>query len=275
MTHFGKIGIIGGGHMGSSLVGGLLQQQVKANDLLVADNNPSTLKLLNDKWGVSTFNSTHEIVSKVDILVLAVKPQQFKALLQDINKQFDATKTLVISIAAGITTTQIIKWLANPHCELVRAMPNTPALVGAGITGLYATPNVGASKKQQAQDLLGAVGETVWIKDESLMDVVTALSGSGPAYFYYLMETLINSATTLGLSHEVASKLTLQTAVGSAKMAQLSKEEIATLRAQVTSKGGTTEAGIAALKDGKLQDLITKTLQAATKRGKALSQEYD
>lgn len=275
MKVFGKIGIIGGGNMGSALVGGLRQQQVSAADILVADTNPQTCKLLSEKWGISTSLHPADIIEKVELLVLAVKPQHMKVLLNEIASQFQPNKTLLISIAAGITTTQIKKWLGQSFCDVVRAMPNTPALLNAGVTGLYATKDVSPAKKQQAQNLLNAVGETIWIEEESLMDVVTALSGSGPAYFFYLMEMLVNSATTLGLTHEIASFLTLQTAMGSAKMALLSQEDIATLRLNVTSKGGTTEAGINVLKDGKLQDLITKTLKAAAQRGKDLSQQFD
>lgn len=277
MTTLGKIGFIGGGNMGSALVGGLLSQKITTNNIIVADTDPQICSSLQDKWGISTTNKVLDVATRVDILVLAIKPQQMKTVLMEIASVFNAKQTLLISIAAGITTTQIIKWLDKPDCQLVRAMPNTPALLGEGISGVFANKNVSPSNRQQAMHLLNAVGQTVWIEDEEQMDLVTALSGSGPAYFFYLMEALINSATTLGLPREIASLLTLQTALGSAKMAQKShpSEDVATLRTKVTSKGGTTEAGIKVLKDGKLDGLIENTLKAAAKRGKELSQQYD
>ncbi len=277
MTTFGKVGFIGGGNMGSSLIGGLRQQRINASDIMVADNNPQTCHALAEKWGVVCTTDATQVAANVDILVLAVKPQHMKSLLQEIADHFQPSKTMLISIAAGITCTQIKHWIAQNDCQLVRAMPNTPALLGVGITGLYATDQVSTPRQQQAEQLLHTVGECVWLKEESLMDIVTALSGSGPAYFFYLMEALIKGATSLGLPEEIASKLTLQTALGSAKMALHAhpNEDVAQLRAKVTSKGGTTEEGIKVLKDGKLEDLITKTLSKAAQRGKTLSQQYD
>ncbi|MBS0286569.1 MAG: pyrroline-5-carboxylate reductase [Proteobacteria bacterium] len=276
MTTLGKIGFIGGGNMGSALVGGLLSHHFPVSDIIVSDNSPQVCELLQDKWGITTTTQSSDIVSTVDILVLAVKPQHMKTMLQEITTSFDVTRTLLISIAAGITTSQIKKWLGK-DCMLVRAMPNTPALLGMGMTGLFAPKNLDNSHKQQAANLLSCVGETVWLENEEHMDIVTALSGSGPAYFFYLMEALINSATTLGLPKEIASLLTLQTALGSAKMAQKAypNEDVAQLRSKVTSPGGTTQAGINVLKNGKLEELIENTLSAATQRGKELSQQYD
>ncbi len=277
MTTFGKIVFIGGGNMGSCLVGGLIQQGIPNASIWVVDQNPKTCQQLKETWGISTTDQLQDIVGLADILVLAVKPQHMRQVVEDIAKYMDLTKTLLISIAAGITTTQIQRWLNATDCSIVRAMPNTPAILGAGITGLYATTQVSHSKLNQADALLKSVGETVWVKDESLMDVVTALSGSGPAYFFYLMEAMIKGATALGLSSEIASKLTLQTALGSAKMALNTSENetVSQLREKVTSPGGTTEQGIKVLKDGKLEDLLAKTLKMATARGKTLSEQYD
>ncbi len=277
MTTFGKIGFIGGGNMGSCLVGGLIHQGTPNNSIWVAEQDPKTCQHLKETWGVTTSNQLQDIVGLVDILVLAVKPQNMRQVIEEVAKNIDLAKTLLISIAAGITTTQIQRWLKSTDCSIIRAMPNTPALLGAGITGLFATKQVSPSKLNQAEMLLKTVGETVWVKDESLMDVVTALSGSGPAYFFYVMEVMIKGATALGLPIEIASKLTLQTALGSAKMALNvgENEDIAQLREKVTSPGGTTEQGIKVLKDGKLEDLFANTLKMATARGKTLSEQYD
>ncbi len=277
MINFGKIGFVGGGNMGSCLIGGLLKKNITPDNIVVADQSPQTCQVLAQKWGINTTTEPNEIVSLVDILVLAVKPQQMKALLEHIAPSYNPAKTLVISIAAGITTSQIKRWLQQNDCQVVRAMPNTPALLGQGITGLYASEQVSLLGKQQADNLLNTVGETVWLNEESLMDVVTALSGSGPAYFFYIMEALLKGAISLGLAPEIASKLALQTALGSAAMAMHAApdEDVASLRAKVSSPGGTTEAGIKVLKDGKLEDLILKTLINATERGKELSQQFD
>ncbi len=181
MTMYRKIGIIGGGNMGSALIGGLYAKGVASMNMIVADTNPQTCKNLSEKWGVATTHEPSEMAADVDILVLAVKPQHMKDLILDLNAKVNSTKTLLISIAAGITTTQIKRWLAQPQGEIVRAMPNTPALYGVGITGLYATDNVSTTKKHIVNDLLSSLGETVWVQDEGLMDVITAVSGSGPA----------------------------------------------------------------------------------------------
>lgn len=270
-----KIGLIGGGNMGSCLVGGLIRHGHPSQQILVVDHNEQHRAQLEQKWEVFTTATPKDIISQVQILVLAVKPQSMREVIEEIAPIIDPQQTLLVSIAAGITTKQIQRWLLHPEFPIVRAMPNTPALLGVGITGLYATPQVNSTRLRQAETLLKALGEVVWIKDEALMDVVTALSGSGPAYFFYMMEGLIKSAITLGLPPEIASKLTLNTALGSATMALHSNEDITTLREKVTSKGGTTEQGINVLKDGKLQDLLVKTLTAATSRGKTLSEQYD
>jgi pyrroline-5-carboxylate reductase len=271
----GNIGFIGGGNMGASMIGGLIQHGCESNTIWVADKNEKTCRQLKEKWNINTSTQAVESLPHLDILVLAVKPQQIQTLMLEIAPLLKSQQTLIISIAAGITTAQIQRWLANTTCPIVRAMPNTPALHGVGISGLFATKQVNASQRQQAQDLLDAVGETVWIDDESLMDVVTALSGSGPAYFFYMMEALIKGATALGLPQDIASKLTLKTALGSAVMALQENEEVSQLRERVTSPNGTTEQGIKVLKDGKLEDLLAKTLIAATMRGKTISSQYD
>lgn len=275
MTALKRIGLIGGGNMGSCLVGGLIRHGHPSQQILVVDHNEKHRAQLEEKWQIFTTSNPKEILSQIHILVLAVKPQSMRAVVEEIAPLIDPQQTLIVSIAAVITTTQIQRWLSRSEFPVVRAMPNTPALLGVGITGVYASPQVNSAWQQQATILLQALGEVVWVKEEGLMDIVTALSGSGPAYFFYFMESLINSATALGLPEEIASKLTFNTALGSATMALHCNEDIMTLREKVTSKGGTTEQGINVLKDGKLQDLLAKTLTAATSRGKTLSEQYD
>lgn len=274
MHHLGNIGFIGGGNMGNCLIGGLIHHNVNAKYIWVADHQEEACAQLREKWGISAVTSNQEVAKLADVLVLAVKPQVMREVVQEIAPCLPS-KSLIISIAAGITTSQIRRWLNVAHQPIVRAMPNTPALLGQGITGLFATQAVSNESQQMAEHLLQTVGETVWVDQESLMDVITALSGSGPAYFFYLMEGLIKGAATLGLPPEIARKLTLHTALGSAKMALEAPEDIESLRAKVTSKGGTTEQGIQTLNDGKLHLLLLETLQAATLRGKALSEQFD
>ncbi|MBS0288904.1 MAG: pyrroline-5-carboxylate reductase [Proteobacteria bacterium] len=270
-----KIGIIGGGNMGSSLIGGLCQQGTPPDSIFLADHNLQHCQALKAKYGIFTTTQAAEI-KNIDILVLAVKPQDLRQVIMHLEKTSFFNNLLLISIAAGITTAQIQHWLGKPDYPIVRAMPNTPALIGKSITGLFATATVTKDKCAHAENLLKCVGETVWIQDEAWMDIVTALSGSGPAYFYYVMQAMIEGACALGLPKEIASKLTLNTALGSAQMAlHNQKESIEQLQAKVTSKGGTTEQGIKTLKDGKLADLIAKALKAAAERGKVLSKQYD
>ncbi|MFI4937415.1 MAG: pyrroline-5-carboxylate reductase [Candidatus Berkiellales bacterium] len=269
-----KIGIIGGGNMGECLIGGLIHQGHSPQKIWVADQQEEKLSNLHNKWQIFTSVHNQKVASEVDILVLAVKPQSMKMVVEDLRLTFDPQKTLLVSIAAGITTQQIQHWLNNLAIPVIRAMPNTPALYGYGITGLYATSSSTSEQKQQAENLMTALGQTVWIHEESQMDIVTALSGSGPAYFFYFMEALINGAKSLGLPADAASKLTFYTALGSAQMVLNSQEDILSLRQKVTSPGGTTEQGIKALKDGKLPELLLNTLQAATLKGKQLSEQY-
>ncbi len=274
MQSLGNIGFIGGGNMGSCLIGGLIKKGYPKQHLLVSDHGADTCRALQQTWDIYTTAHNLEMAKRADILVLAVKPQHLKNVLLEIASEVP-TSILIISIAAGITTVQIKRWLGNAQANVIRAMPNTPALLGHGITGLFAAKNISHTQRQQAEQLLSCVGETVWVEEEGLMDVVTALSGSGPAYFFYMMECLIKAGSDLGLPEEISSKLTLHTALGSALMALNSKEDILSLREKVTSKGGTTEQGINTLKDGKLAALIANVLKAATLRGQSLSEQYD
>ncbi|HKY69405.1 MAG TPA: pyrroline-5-carboxylate reductase, partial [Gammaproteobacteria bacterium] len=202
------IGIIGAGNMGSSLIGGLIKNGYPAQNLWISDHGKEKLEKLHDKWGIQTTQDNLILSQKADTIVLAVKPKDMKALLLDLSDGLNTHCPLFISIAAGITTQKIQNWLKNTNVPIIRAMPNTPALLGCGITGLYAASTLNPALCQRAEELLSAVGQTVWIPNEALMDVVTALSGSGPAYFFYVMESLIEGGVQLGLPLETARKLT-------------------------------------------------------------------
>jgi pyrroline-5-carboxylate reductase len=211
-------------------------------------------------------------VQGADVVVFAVKPQVMQAAARGVAAALQVDKPLVISIAAGVTSTDLDRWLGG-GMSIVRVMPNTPALLGAGAAALWATPKVSAGQRQMAQSLMEAVGIALWIDDESLMDAVTALSGSGPAYFFLLMECMEAAALELGLPAGTARALVLQTALGAAKMAIESGVAPPDLRAQVTSPHGTTAAALQVFEDGKYAALVQKALTAARDRGRELSQE--
>jgi len=264
------IGIIGAGNMGSALIGGFLRNHIAPGAIWVGQHGSEKCAALAKQWHVHATTDNVQVATLADILLLAIKPAAIPALLKTLRPAL-SPQTLIISIAAGITTTQIEHWLEGTSFAIIRAMPNTPALLGEGITGMFANPTVSATQKALGAQLLQTVGKTVWLETESLMDVVTALSGSGPAYFFYVMEALIAGAQQLGLPEEIARELTLQTALGSATMAQQSSQSLAQLRQKVTSPGGTTEQGINALKDGKLSDLLLTALRQATLRAQSLT----
>lgn len=271
-----KIGMIGGGNMGSALIGGLIRQGWDPKAIFVSDHGAATCERLKATWGVNASTNHHRMVSRVEVIILAVKPQQMHTVVADLAPQLErqARSPLLISIAAGIQIAQIQKWLQIP-LPLIRAMPNAPALLGCGITGLFPSPHLTPPERQLGENLLKAFGETIWLPEENLMDVVTALAGSGPGYFFYLLENMIQGGIELGLPADIAKKLTLQTAFGSVQMALQTQETLPQLQQKVTSPGGTTEQGINVLKNGKLPDLLKETLRAATARGKALSKQFD
>lgn len=265
------IGFLGAGNMGQSLIKGLILNGHQANQLWVCDHHLPKLESLSKEYpDLHITQKGNELIEKSDVVVLAVKPQVLQQALTDLKEALSRSKPLLISIAAGISLAQIQRWIAPIQLDIIRAMPNTPALLQTGITGLYADKSISAENQTLAETLFKSVGESAWIEEESLMDVVTALSGSGPAYFFYILESFIASATQLGLPLKTAQKLITHTMLGASKMA-LHCEDLLTLRQQVTSKGGTTEAGLQALEQGQLPQILAKGLIAATKRGKALN----
>lgn len=267
-----KISFIGGGNMASSLVGGLLANGYPASQICIAEPNAQKRQQLQQQFGIAVVSDGNQAVVEADVLVLAVKPQILQAVCRDLADKVQQQQPLVISIAAGIRSTDIERWLGG-DCPLVRCMPNTPALLQAGATGLFANTQVDAGQKQLAEDILGAAGITLWVEQETLLDAVTAVSGSGPAYFFLLMECMQKAGEQLGLDANSARQLSLQTALGAARMATAGDDDPATLRNKVTSKGGTTEAAINCFQQNGLEELVNKALTAARDRAIELADE--
>lgn len=267
-----RIAFIGGGNMARSLVGGLIDKGCKPGRISVSEPNPEQRALIAKRAPVRMSADGPAAVAGADVLVFAVKPQVMQAAARGVATAVQSGKPLIISIAAGITSGDLDRWLGGGQA-IVRAMPNTPALLGAGAAGLYANPKVSAEQRITAQTLMEAVGQAHWLTDESLIDAVTAVSGSGPAYFFLLMECMEAAALELGLPAATARALVLQTALGAARMALESGEAPAELRRQVTSPKGTTAAALQVFEDGRYAALVQKALTAARDRGRELSQE--
>ncbi len=261
-----KIGFIGGGNMATALIGGLLKQGYAADDIGVAEPNAERRAALAQAFGIGLEESAAEVLT-AETLVLAVKPQILQAVLTRLPPL--SKHVCVLSIAAGVRAADIARWL-HGHGAIIRAMPNTPALVGLGVTGLYALAGVSQSQKDAAEAILAAVGQTVWVDSEAHIDAVTAISGSGPAYVFLFMEALEAAAVDLGLDRATARTLALGTVHGAASLAVQDGSEPALLRARVTSKGGTTERGIAALEAGGLDRIVRQAARAAADRAREL-----
>ncbi|MDH3899970.1 MAG: pyrroline-5-carboxylate reductase [Gammaproteobacteria bacterium] len=268
-----RLTFIGGGNMASSLVGGLIADGWKPDLIRIADPDPQQTDRLTQRFAVAVTQDNRTAVEQADAVILAVKPQAIKSITGELAEVIAAQQPLVISIAAGIRETALRGWLGE-HTAIVRTMPNTPALVQSGATALYANPAVSKEQRNLAESVLRAVGLTIWVDDEDLMDAVTALSGSGPAYFFMFMEALQSAGTQLGLPAETARLLTLQTAFGAAKMALESSEDAAVLRQRVTSPGGTTERALEYLHNHGFEDHVLGALQAAAQRSRELATEF-
>ena len=264
------IAFIGGGNMARSLIGGLVAGGQDPGFIWVAEPDAGQRDLLRSRFGVHTSADNPEIVARGEVIVLAVKPQILQGVARQLAPAIQARQPLVISIAAGVREPDLRRWLGGGSPSLVRTMPNTPALVGSAASALFANEFVSEERRQLAESLLRAVGVTVWVDDETLLDAVTALSGSGPAYFFLVMEALERAALELGLDADTARLLTLQTAFGAAKMALESVESPATLRVRVTSPGGTTERALAILREGGVETLLARALAAARQRAREL-----
>lgn len=264
-----KITFLGGGNMASALIGGLLKQGFAAADLQVVDPDAGARQRLGS-IGVRTHEALDATAVDCDVLVLAVKPQQMREALKPLIGMLGGQ--LVVSIAAGVRLADLSRWLGG-HALLVRAMPNTPALIGLGMTGLHAGAAVSATQRAQVEQILAAVGQSAWVEDEALVDAVTALSGSGPAYVFHFIEALQDGGEKLGLPSDVALKLALQTLVGASALAAQSAESPAVLRERVTSKGGTTEAALKRLTADGFAGMVERALADAAKRGAELGEQ--
>ncbi|MBI3570175.1 MAG: pyrroline-5-carboxylate reductase [Gammaproteobacteria bacterium] len=267
------VGFIGAGNMARSLASGLLENGWGKNQIILSDPEPAQRQAIESVLGVKTFADNEAIVTHAEILVLAVKPQVLAEAAKALAHAVQKKKPLVISIAAGVRIEDIDRWLGG-GLPIVRSMPNTAALIGSGAAGLYANDRVNESMRNQAESILRAVGVTVWLEDEYLMDVVTALSGSGPAYFFLVMEALEQAAIESGLDPKQARLLTLETAFGAAKMALEGHEEPSQLRRRVTSPGGTTEQAVKVLEQGDIRQLFKKAVQAAVNRAREIADMF-
>lgn len=267
------VGFIGAGNMARSLAGGLIANGWPASRIIMSDPEPSQRKSVEERLKIKTYADNLEVASRAHILVLAVKPQAMQAVATEIAASVQETRPLIISIAAGIRVADLMRWLQS-EIPVVRAMPNTAALVGSGAAGLYANPLVNERMRAAAESILRSVGVTVWLADEAHLDVVTALSGSGPAYFFLVMEALEHAAIAEGLDPPTARLLTLETAYGAAKMALEGAEEPALLRVRVTSPGGTTERALKVLQDGGLTPLLQRAVHGAAERARELADMF-
>lgn len=269
-----KITFIGGGNMATALIGGLRKQGYSAAGIQVVEPLQDNRERLTATFGVRCSETIDAAALNCEALVLAVKPQQTREALAPLNGPFagQLKEQLVISIAAGLRLADISRWLGG-YRKLIRCMPNTPALIGAGITGLYADPEVNREGRDTAEKILRAVGRTLWISDEAQMDTVTAVSGSGPAYVFYFIEAMQQAAQNLGLEAAEARKLALETFIGASRLAEQSEDDVSLLRERVTSKGGTTAAALDSFNADNIAAAIVRGVQAAAERGRALGEE--
>lgn len=265
-----KLAFIGGGNMARSLIGGLVADGFDPSQIRVSDPVSEVRSQLSGRFGVQTFADNSSAVSDADIVVLAVKPQQVQGVVHELSAEWQSSQ-LLLSIAAGIRLDDIARWLAIEKAAIVRAMPNTPSLVQAGATALYANDSVSRPQHELAESILRSVGITLWLDDEKQMAAVTAVSGSGPAYYFLVMEAMQKAAEELGLPAKTARLLVLETAFGAAKMALESGDEPAQLRQNVTSPGGTTERAIHELQDGGLEAVFENAMVAAALRARELA----
>ena len=268
-----QICCIGCGNMGRSLLGGILANGYPLPLLCGADPDPAQRETIRTLFGIETLADNREAIENAKIVILAVKPQLMAATVKGIAPALVKLRPLIISVAAGIRLSAITGWLRQ-ELPVIRAMPNTPALIQAGATALYANAQVTDEHKESAETIMRSVGTVVWVEHESVLDTVTALSGSGPAYFFLVMEILEKAAIDMGLHPDQARLLTLETALGAAKMALESNLDTASLRRQVTSPGGTTERALAVLTQGKIEALFQQALKAAQQRSIELADEF-
>ncbi len=269
-----RIAFIGGGNMARSLIGGLLKTGVAADSVSVAEPSAEARQTLGRDFGVASYADNQLAVADAEVIVLAVKPQIMPTLHANLHDILQRKRPMLISIAAGVRLRQLEHWFGT-GLAIVRCMPNTPALIGAGATALCANDRVGPAQKAQAQHILDAVGITRWVDDERLMDTVTALSGSGPAYFFALVEHLVAAAVAQGLPRDIARALAAQTCLGAGRMLAESGDDPAVLRQRVTSPHGTTQAALESFSADDLPRIVARAVAAATHRGEEMSASLD
>ncbi len=266
-----KITFIGGGNMASALIAGLAGKLVPCEHIHVIDPNADALQGLQTQYGVTSSQQIDATIQQSDVVVLAVKPQQMRVVASALQPHL-AARPLILSIAAGIRAVDLARWLGG-YGAIVRTMPNTPALIGMGITGMVATSGVSAAQKAAAGEIMAAVGQTVWLDDEAQIDPVTAVSGSGPAYVFYFIEAMQQAAVEMGLSEEQGRQLALATFAGAAQLAINSDDSVPVLREKVTSKGGTTYAALTSMEQSGVKEKIIVAMKAAAARGRELGEE--
>ena len=267
-----KIAFIGGGNMAAALIAGLAGKLTPGANIHVVDPNAAALDALRARFGVTVAPAADAALAGSDVIVLAVKPQSMREVAAQLLPFLSGGKALLLSIAAGIRAADLSRWLGG-YGAIVRCMPNTPALIGMGITGMVASAGVSAAQRDAADAILQAVGSTVWLDDEAKIDPVTALSGSGPAYVFYFIEAMQQAAAELGLTAEQGTQLALATFVGASQLAAQSTEAVALLRERVTSKGGTTYAALSSMEQGGVKAAIVAAVKAAALRGKEMGDE--
>ena len=268
-----KIAFIGGGNMARSIVAGLIKDAYDPHQIWVADRNLDKCQALEQTYQVHTTSDLSQAITVADIVVLAVKPQNMRSLAVEIGRQIQQQQPLLISVAAGIKLSALQSWFGQATA-IVRAMPNMPAILQAGATGLFANEQTSTEQKSLAEQIMRAVGIVLWLKNEKLIDAVASVAGSGPAYYFYIMEIMQNIAEDMELSPEEATLLAKQTIFGAAKLALETNEPISSLRQQVTSKGGSTAAALAVMQKNDLHGIFEKALYASNKRADELAQMF-
>ena len=267
------IAFIGSGNIASSMIGGLIANGIKPEKLIAADADKTQQQLISEKYGIKVFNINYDAAKHANVIIFAVKPQVMPAVVKEIAENIKIENKLILSVAAGVKLQSIANWLGQSSA-IVRTMPNMPALIQAGASALYANEFTNDKQRNTAETIMRSVGTAIWLDAEEQMDVVTALSGSGPAYFFYVMELMEKNAIEMGLNKEDAHLLTIETALGAAKMALLSSYEPMTLRKQVSSPGGTTEQALNIFIQGKLDKLVRNAMDAAKRRSVELSESF-
>ncbi len=264
------IAFIGGGNMASAIIGGLLRQGMAADQIEVVEPVEAARAVLHEQHGVQAHAEAGIQLQRASLVVWAVKPQMFHEAAQQVAAH--TRQALHLSVAAGIRSSSIARWLESER--IVRAMPNTPALIGQGMTALYARPGVEAAERQRIEQVLAATGELLWVKEEAQLDAVTALSGSGPAYVFYFLEAMVQAGVDMGLTRDQAHRLAVGTFAGASELARRSHEPPAVLRERVTSKGGTTYAALQSLEHSGVQQHFVRAMQAAHQRAHELGDEF-